>query len=97
MVIRVESFAIKYSEGFNKFDLFRVFELKSGDRSGEEVERPEAYGVSLQRCCHIIADFRAKENLEEIDLQTYVDQFKKIIQETFDEIDKQVSVLMDKK
>mgnify|MGYP003648956116 CR=1 FL=1 len=54
MIIEIEDFLIKKSEGINKFDLYKIGETKTGKHKGAKTEVAEAYGISFERCIRII-------------------------------------------
>lgn len=86
MNIVIEGFIIKNSEGINKLDIYQTSELKSGKGEGNIIERPEAYGVSLERCVQIIIQHRIDKDLGDIKLEKYISEYKKIAKEVVEEI-----------
>lgn len=73
MVITFEDWKIKKSHGINVYDLFIVNKTKKGDL----VDNPFAYGIGIERCVHIIVQERLDKNNDEIDLNKFLESYKK--------------------
>lgn len=73
------------------WDLYLV---STGIRKGEtvEVEKPVGcYGVSLDNIVTKIADYQLQEECEELNIEEYIERFKKIQEEAIREIKKVIS------
>lgn len=86
MNIDLHGFRIKTSEGITKFDLYKVTVAQKGNKEGQEIERAEAYGVSMERCLLIIAQRSLDENLNEADIQKYIKEYKVITEKLVSEV-----------
>lgn len=68
-----------------------LYTISKGVRKGEvvEVEKPAGcYGVSLEHLITKIADYQLQEECEELNIEEYIERFKKIQKEAIEEIRK---------
>jgi hypothetical protein len=88
MVINLEGYKIKGSEGINSFDLYEVKEVKNGNNKGLFVDTSFAYGASFSRCIQIIIQERTKVELKELELKEFVEAYERISNRTLEELKK---------
>lgn len=68
-----------------------LYEISKGVRKGEEVEveKPAGcFGMSLEDIVKKIADFQLQSEEEELNIEEYIEKFKKIQSEAIKEIKK---------
>ena len=87
MRIEFKDYIITHSLGINKFDLSKKVIVKNGKRKGEVDERPEAYGITLERVFRIILDQELEADLEgqAITFKEYLDSYDRVNKEVLKE------------
>ena len=88
MTVEVVNFKIKKSDGINKFDLYKVYEIKTGKNKGKIIDKDEAWGVSLERCFEIMAHDETFSLSGTLDLEMYLDRYNEIINKLIKEVNK---------
>jgi len=88
MVINLEGYKIKGSDGINSFDLYEVKEVKHGKSKGQFVDTSFAYGASFARCIQIIIQERSKVEISEVELDKFVEAYDIISNRTLEEVKK---------
>lgn len=80
MKIEYKEFVITHSFGSNKYDLARTSTVKEGVNKGHKSERPEAYGITLEKCFRIILDKTVEVELKEttITFDKYFETYQKV-------------------
>ena len=85
MKIELFGFKIENSDGHVRFDLFKQRTFQSGKNKGEFVWESEAWGVTFERAIQIIIQQVSTEEIGDVDLQTFVEQYNKITARILDE------------
>lgn len=93
MVIVLDGFKIKSSEGINSFDLYEIKPVKSGARVGLTDDVSFAYGTSFLRCVQIVIQERIKADTSEGTLEEFMLEYNRISKETLSELEKVVKTL----
>ena len=89
MTIEVGNFRIKSSSsGLKKFDLFKMHKIEKGKNAGKELEKDEAWGVSLERCFEIMAHDETFSLSGTLDLEMYLDRYNEITNKLIKEVNK---------
>jgi len=91
MIIEIENFRIKKSEGINKFDVYQMMTAKTGKNIGKESEHSEAYGVTFKRALEIIAHEVTFNMQATMTLGEYLDRYSEISERIIEKAEKLVN------
>lgn len=93
MVIVLDGFKIKSSEGINSFDLYEIKSVKSGPRMGLTDDVSFAYGASFPRCVQMVIQERIKADTSEGTLEEFMLEYNRISESTLEELKKVLKTL----
>ena len=88
MFIEIGEYRIRKSDGINKFDLYKPYEVKKGGNEGKIINKDKAYGVSLERCFQIISHDSTFSLSGSLDLETYLERYNEITNKLIKEVSK---------
>lgn len=76
MIIKVDEYQIRDSEGIKKFDIHVEKTIKKGIAIGRKQVLPLAYGISIERAIEIIIQEKMKVELDTVDLVQFLIEYK---------------------
>ena len=88
MRIVYKGFIITKSLGINKFDVAKIYRIKTGKMEGSEVEKNLAYGVNFHRIFTIMLEHLVEEEKAEAEVtfKEYLEAYNKVGEELKQEI-----------